>query len=101
MERYDQIANSEEFKQLRRSKMMFVWPVVLIFIAYYLTLPILAGYAKPLMNSFVVGNVTFGYLYGMLYYIVAWALAFWYVAKAKQFDEQAKALKEKFSRKGA
>lgn len=101
MERYDRIANSAEFQRLRRSKLLFIWPIVLLFLIYYLTLPILAGYARPLMNSFVVGHVTFGYLYGMLYYLVAWGLAFLYVGKARQFDEQAKILMDKYGRKGA
>lgn len=90
MEKYRVIARSEEFKRFKRAKVMFVWPIVILFLLYYLTLPLMAGYARPLMSSFIVGNITFGYLYGVLFYFVAWGLAFLYVRKARKFDEQAK-----------
>lgn len=102
MVRYDEIAKSSEFQQFKRRKNRFIWPVVVLFIVYYLTLPLLAGYAKPLMGTLVAGNITFGYLYGLTYYVVVWTLAFVYVVKANSFDKQANVLLEKYTqRKGA
>ncbi len=102
MENYEQIANSEEFLELKRSKLLFVWPVVILFFCLYLSFPLMAAYAKPLMGKFVTGNITFGYLYGVALYFVAWALAFVYFAKAKGFDQKAKATLDKYGqRKGA
>lgn len=99
MERYAEIARSEEFKKFKRAKVMFIWPIVILFLLYYLTLPLMAGYARPLMGSFVTGNITFGYLYGVLFYFVAWGLAFLYVRKARKFDEQAKVLVDRHTEK--
>lgn len=99
MEKYSKIARSREFHKLRSSKMLFIWPVVILFLLYYFTLPLMAGYARPLMGSFVVGNITFGYLYGILFYFVAWGLAFWYVRKARQFDDRSKALLDQYAEK--
>lgn len=96
MERHEVIAQSKEFKRLKQAKTRFIWPIVFLFILYYATLPIMAAYAKPLMGTLVFGNVTFGYMYGMSYYIIAWALAFVYVVKAAGFDKQVKALLEKY-----
>ncbi|RST73096.1 DUF485 domain-containing protein [Siminovitchia acidinfaciens] len=102
MENFDQIANSKEFGELKRSKLRFIWPVVILFFCLYLSFPLMAAYAKPLMGKFVFGNLTFGYLYGVSLYFVAWALAFVYFVKAKGFDEKAKETVEKYrQRKGA
>ena len=98
MYNYQQIANSTEYQQLQKSKRSFIWPVVLIFIAYYMTLPLMAGYAKDVMSTFVFGNITFGYLYGISYYLVAWTLAFIYVVKARQFDAKSESIIKKFSK---
>ncbi len=100
MDRFVEIANSEEFGRLRRAKMRFLWPTVLLFFLYYLTLPIMSGYAKSIMSQFVVGYVTFGYLFGLTFYIIAWALAFLYVNKARQFDEEAKSIIERYAKEG-
>lgn len=98
MEQYHEIAKSSEYQQLQKARRSFIWPVVIIFIAYYMTLPLMAGYAKDLMSSFVFGHITFGYLYGFSYYLVAWSLAFVYVFKARQFDAKAEAIVKKFSK---
>ncbi|MDA8353032.1 MAG: DUF485 domain-containing protein [Firmicutes bacterium] len=99
---YKAIAKSDEFRQFKKSKNRFIWPIVFLFILYYLALPLIAGYAKSLMGKLVLGNITFGYLYGLTYYVVVWVLAFVYVTKANRFDRQADSLLQKYSRrKGA
>ncbi|GGA38025.1 hypothetical protein GCM10007416_08710 [Kroppenstedtia guangzhouensis] len=99
MEKYTAIARSKEFKKLKRAKLVFIWPIVILFLLYYLTLPLMAGYARPLMSSFVTGHITFGYLYGVFFYLVAWALAYLYVRKARKFDERARAIIDPYTRK--
>ncbi|MBE3595533.1 MAG: DUF485 domain-containing protein [Hydrogenibacillus sp.] len=92
--RLAEIARSDAFRALTRRKMAFVWPVTVGFVAFYLILPLLAGYARPLMGTFVVGHVTFGYAYGLIYYGVAWALAYVYVRTARTFDRRAREIAE-------
>lgn len=99
MEKYSEIARSKEFHKLKQAKMLFIWPVVILFLLYYLSLPLMAGYAKSLMGSYVFGYITFGYLYGVLFYFVAWGLAFWYVRKARQFDRRSEALLNHYNEK--
>ena len=101
MNKLDQIAESEEFKELKRSKNRFIWPIAIFFFIYYLAFPLMAGYAKPLMSHFLFGNITFGYLYGLTFYFVAWALAGIYVVKAKSFDKKVEEITEKYFEKGA
>lgn len=102
MDKYTEIARSQEFKKFKRAKLVFIWPIVILFLLYYMTLPLLAGYARPLMSSYVTGYITFGYLYGVLCYVVAWALAYLYVRKARKFDQQAQAIIDSYTlKKGA
>jgi uncharacterized membrane protein (DUF485 family) len=99
---YSKIAKTEEFSELKRSKMVFIWPIVILFFCLYLSLPLMAAYAKPLMGKFLFGNITFGYLYGVSLYFVAWALAFVYFFQAKKFDQKAKTVVDKYrQQKGA
>ena len=103
MEDFQKIASSQDFKEFKRSKSKFLWPIVILFVCYYLALPLMAGYAKDLMGSFVFSNITFGYLFGISYYIVAWGLAFVYVLRARKFDQRASEILSKYSKysKGA
>lgn len=80
------IEQSAEFKQLKRKKYLLIFPIPILFFLYYLTFPLLSAYAKPLMTTIVVGNFTFGYLFGVSYYLVIWSLAFFYMYKARQYD---------------
>lgn len=98
MANWRKISESKEFRQLKSSKSAFVWPITILFVLYYLSLPILAGYAKPLMNSYVIGSITFGYLYAVAQFFVAWILAFIYVGRARRFDESARKLHDEFNK---
>ena len=85
---FEKIEQTEEFKNLKSRKYKFIFTIPILFFFYYLTFPILSAYAKPLMTSFVFGNFTFGYLFGVSYYFVIWTLAFVYVFKARSYDKQ-------------
>ncbi len=93
------IEQTEEFRNLKRRKYKFVFTIPILFLFYYLTFPILSAYAKPLMSTLVFGNFTFGYLFGISYYVVIWALAGVYVWKAKQYDKQVELIIEKYGPK--
>ncbi len=96
---FERIEKSEEFQNLKRRKYKFVFTIPILFFFYYLTFPILSAYAKPLMSSIVFGNFTFGYLFGISYYVVIWTLAFVYVWKAKSYDRQVEEIIAKYGPK--
>lgn len=96
---YEEIEKTEEFQHLKRRKYWFVFTIPLLFLLYYLTFIVLSAYAKPLMSSVVFGNFTFGYLYGISYYVVIWTLAFVYVWKSKQYDKEVEEIIEKYGPK--
>ena len=96
---FEMIEQTEEFKELKRQKYRFIFPVPLLFIAYYLFFIVMSAYAQDFMAKVVYGNMTFGYLFGVSYYLVIWALAFVYVIKARQYDKLVDIIVEKYTDK--
>src|SRR5699024_11610329 len=73
---YIKIEQTEEFKELKRRKYRFIFPVPLLFIYYYLFFIVMSAYAQIFMSQPLWGNLTTGYLFGVSYYLVVWALGF-------------------------
>lgn len=96
---YIMIEQSEEFKELKRRKYRFIFPVPLLFIAYYLFFIVMSAYAQDFMSQPLLGNLTTGYLFGISYYLVIWILAFVYVLKARQYDKLVDEIVEKYTDK--
>ncbi|RZQ63162.1 DUF485 domain-containing protein [Amycolatopsis suaedae] len=62
---YVAIQNSQEFATLRRRLRGFVFPVSLLFFAWYLTYVLLAAYAHDFMSTRVFGSVNVAILLGI------------------------------------
>jgi len=93
---FEKIEKTEEFQELKRKKYAFIFPVPVLFLIYYLIFPVLSAYAKPLMTKIVFANFTFGYLFGISYYIVIWGLAFLYVFVARSYDRRVEEIIAKY-----
>ena len=48
---WEAIAASARFRTLLRAKRRFIIPAMIFFIVYYFALPVLVGYARPLMEK--------------------------------------------------
>jgi len=88
------IANSAQFQHLLAVKRSFVVPVFVFFLAYYLLLPVLVGYAPRLMSTRVVGTVTVAYLFALSQFVVGWTIAWLYLRASSRFDKFVKDLLE-------
>jgi len=84
------IAASGRFQELLRAKRRFIVPAMIFFILYYFALPVLVGYARPLMEKRVLGPVNLAYLFALSQFIMAWSVAALYVRAANRFDRQAR-----------
>jgi uncharacterized membrane protein (DUF485 family) len=84
---WNRIASRPQFRRLLAIKKMFIVPAFVFFLAYYLLLPILAGYAPRLMSARVVGTVTFAYLFAISQFLVGWTIAWLYLRASSRFDE--------------
>ena len=94
------VGKDPEMVELEHRHQRFVWPVTVFFLVYYLSLPILAGAAPDLMGSKVFGQFTFGYLFALsqflMAFVVAWLYARW---AASRMDPHASDLREKLHRR--
>ena len=94
------VGKDPEMVELEHRHQRFVWPVTVFFLVYYLSLPILAGAASDLMGTKVFGQFTFGYLFALsqflMAFVVAWLYARW---AASRMDPLASDLREKLHRR--
>ena len=93
------VGKDPEMVELEHRHQRFVWPITIFFLVYYLSLPILAGTARDLMGTRLVGQFTFGYLFALsqflMAFVVAWVYSRW---AASRIDPLATDLREKLHR---
>ena len=77
-----------------RAKSAFILPASVFFILYYFALLVLVGWFPDLMKKPVVGPINIAYLFALSQFFMAWIVAFLYVRKAGQWDEQARQVLE-------
>ena len=86
---WEAIAASARFRALVAAKKRFVVPAMIFFVVYYFALPLLIGYARPLMETQVLGPVNLAYLFALSQFFMAWIIAALYVRAAARFDRMA------------
>jgi len=91
---WDEIAASQQFKDLMATKKVFIVPAFIFFVAYYFALPVLVGYAPQFMAT-KIGYVNLAYLFALSQFFIAWLIAGLYVRAANDFDRLAKDILEK------
>jgi uncharacterized membrane protein (DUF485 family) len=77
------------FQRLHSKKMAFLTGLMIFSLIYYFLLPIGAAYFTDVYKIKVYGVVNVGILFALSQFIVAWGIAFYYTAKAKDFDSMA------------
>src|SRR5271154_5151451 len=87
---WNRVAQSAQFRHLLAVKRAFIIPAFVFFVAYYLLLPVLVGYAPRLMSASVVGTVTVAYLFALSHFVVGWTIACLYLKASSRFNELVK-----------
>ncbi|WP_199430061.1 DUF485 domain-containing protein [Qaidamihabitans albus] len=82
--RWAEVHASAEFQELRRRLRVFVFPMTLLFLGWYLTYVLLADYAHGFMSTKVVGNINLGLLLGLLQFVSTFAITALYVRYANR-----------------
>lgn len=96
---YEEVQASEEFAQLRARFRKFVFPVTVLFLAWYFLYVLMAAYAPAFMSTKVVGNINVGLIFGLLQFVSTFAITTIYARWAdKQFDPTAERLREHWER---
>ena len=87
---WEKLAASARFRNLLKAKRRFIVPAMIFFIVYYFALPVLIGYARPFMETRVLGPVNLAYLFALSQFFMAWIIAALYVRAAARFDRMAR-----------
>ncbi len=85
---WDRVAAAPEFARLLESKRRFIVPATIFFLVYFVSLPVLVGYAPRLMEIRVLG-VNLAYLFALSQFFMAWIVAGLYVRAAAEWDRMA------------
>jgi len=85
---WDRLASAPEFKRLLADKRRFIVPATVFFVAYFVALPVLVGYAPRLMETNLLG-VNLAYLFALSQFFMAWIVAALYVRAASKWDVMA------------
>jgi uncharacterized membrane protein (DUF485 family) len=97
---YSGIAETEAFKELVRRKRAFLIPTVVFVLLFFIMLPILSIFTDVL-DSKVIGAITWAYLYAFAQFLLAWIVTFLYWRKSKRWDELARKARKEVSERGA
>lgn len=89
------------FQRLHAKKLAFLSGLMIFSLVYYFLLPIGAAYFTDLYKIKVYGVVNVGILFALSQFVVAWGIAFYYTAKAKDFDIMAAELVREAEKIGA
>jgi len=90
------VGKDPEMIELERRHSRFIWPATAFFLIYYMALNVLAGTSPDLMGRKLFGEFTFGYLFALsqfvMAFVVAWVYSRW---AARRMDPLAADLREK------
>ena len=96
--RWQSLAAEPEFRALLRSRRRFVVPATIVFITYYLALPITAGFWPQLMSRPLLGPLTVAYCFALSQFVMAWLMLALYLSRARQFDLAAARIRRRETR---
>lgn len=87
---YEVVHASREFRSLRRNFGAFVVPAIAIFLGWYFLYVICAAFAPGFMKTQVVGSVNVGLIFGVLQFVLTFALTVMYLRWGRRrFDQQS------------
>lgn len=76
---YDELVQTDEFKELRRRMRVFIIPATAAFLGWYLLYVLMSNWATGFMNKQVVGNINVALVFGLLQFastfLIAWQYA--------------------------
>ena len=78
------VGQDPELVELERRHNRFIWPVTAFFLVYYLSLNVLAGAAPGFMGRKIFGQFTFGYLFALSQFLMAFIVAWAYTRYARR-----------------
>jgi uncharacterized membrane protein (DUF485 family) len=91
---FERIQRTGEFAALRSRRRWFVFPVSLLFFAWYMTDVLLAAYAHDFMNIKVFGQVNIAMVFGLLQFVTTIVITAAYIRFAnRRLDPQVEQIR--------
>ncbi|MDA8371130.1 MAG: DUF485 domain-containing protein [Nocardiopsaceae bacterium] len=81
---WEKVQASPDFVNLRRRLRVFVFPMTVFFIAWYLLYVLLAAYASDFMAIKLASNINIGLVFGLLQFVSTFVITGLYVNYANQ-----------------
>lgn len=81
---WQQVQASADFAELRRRLRVFVFPMTVLFLAWYLLYVLLADYAHGFMATKLAGNINVGLVVGLLQFVSTFVITWLYVRYANR-----------------
>ncbi|WP_236790214.1 DUF485 domain-containing protein [Amycolatopsis sp. GM8] len=81
---WKEVQESPDFTQLRHRLRTFVFPMTVLFLAWYLVYVLLADYAPKFMATKIAGNFNVGLLIGLLQFVTTFLITWLYVRYANR-----------------
>lgn len=75
---YEQLAATDEFKELRRRYRSFVFPATIAFLSWYLLFVVMSNWAGDFMSIRLFGNINVALVFGLLQFVTTFGLAWLY-----------------------
>ena len=87
---YQEVQDTDEFQDLRRTLRRFIFPATAAFLGWYLLYVLMSGYARGFMGQQLLGNINVAYVFGLLQFVSTFLIAYLYAKWAeKNFDPVA------------
>ena len=94
---YQELHDSEEFKQLRSKYRGFVIPWTVAFLVWYLLYVVMSNWATDFMNTKVVGNINVALVFGLLQFASTFLIAWLYSRHMnRHVDPLARSLTQRY-----
>jgi uncharacterized membrane protein (DUF485 family) len=95
---YRELADTDDFKQLRKRYRSFAVPWTIAFLAWYLLYVFLSIFATDFMDTRVVGNINVALVLGLLQFASTFLIAWLYSRHAaKALDPLARRLEQRYN----
>ena len=94
---YADIAQREEFLELRRRYRSFAFPATIAVMVWYITYVVCNNWARDFMDNRVIGNINVAVVFGLLQFVSTFVIAYLYSRHAqKALDPLARRLQSAY-----
>ncbi|MBN6885498.1 uncharacterized membrane protein (DUF485 family) [Cytobacillus horneckiae] len=97
MELYEQLIETEDFKNLLQKKKAFILPFTTFFLTFYFVLPVLAAFTGVLKGQAFLG-MTWAWVYALLQFVVVWIGGIVHLKKSEKYDRLTRDILTKYKK---